>query len=271
MSIIIEALDGTPYDLGGMGLIPLALRVESLSPRTISELIDGRDGHVDLETTFEGRSLKAFFKLQGNDSTDYTLIRNLVYKLFDGKTYFYVIDEKEKGKRWKVKSAAKYDLERINPNTGRFEIDFISPSPYAESIGTTLDSLTFDEEKWQIGQGLNEEPLVYIHNSSTFSVFNAGDIAIDPRKAPLKITYKGASNNLAIKNNTTGDEWSYTGLSVVEDAVELDGIRSLKNGQSIFGQTNYKLITIAPGWNDFIITGASDPFEVTFDFRFYYI
>jgi len=88
---------------------------------------------------------------------------------------------------------------------------------------------------------------------------------------PLKITFTGASSNLTITNQTTGDMWQYTGTTQAGDTITLDGVRSLKNGASIFGQTNRKLITLKSGWNDFAITGATGAFEISFDFRFYYL
>jgi hypothetical protein len=74
----------------------------------------------------------------------------------------------------------------------------------------------------------------------------------------LVITFAGASTNLAIANTTTGDTWSYTGTTAAGDTLKLDGVRMLKNGVvSVFGATNRKLITLAPGWNNFTVTGAT--------------
>jgi hypothetical protein len=256
VSLFIESLDGNLNYLEYIGLQPLALVVDSLSPRTLSETLDGRDGHIDLETTYEARSLKAYFKLKAKEASDYIQFKNSVHKLFDGKTYFYVIDEKEQGKRWKVRTASKFNLDRINPLTGKFEVDLISSSPYCESYVNTLSAYN---------------PVNYTFSVPTFQVRNEGDIPIDPRELPLTINFKGASNNLIIRNLSTGDEWNYTGTTIANDNITLDGIRSLKNGFSIFGDTNKKLITIGTEWNEFEIVGAVGSFEISFDFRYYYI
>jgi len=118
---------------------------------------------------------------------------------------------------------------------------------------------------------MTEKTTFVIENQTSFRIYNAGDKTIDPRELPLKITFRGASTNLTITNQTTGDCWQYTGTTVKSDFLVLDGIRSLKNGVSIFSDTNRKLITLVPGWNDFTITGASGYFEITFNFRFYYL
>ncbi|MCG6184237.1 phage tail family protein [Anoxybacillus sp. LAT_38] len=119
--------------------------------------------------------------------------------------------------------------------------------------------------------GITEKTTYWIDNQTSFSIYNAGDKTIDPRELPLTITFRGESANLTIINKTTGDTWQYTGTTVKSDFLVLDGIRSLKNGVSIFSDTNRKLITLVPGWNDFTITGASGYFEITFNFRFYYL
>ncbi|MFP7447167.1 phage tail family protein, partial [Bacillus infantis] len=124
-----------------------------------------------------------------------------------------------------------------------------------------------------IPQVNTDEPIQYLFQQSAFSIWNDGDEPVDPRErwAYLQVLFQGASENLTIKNLTTGDEWSYTGTTAAGDIIELNGIRSLKNGSSIFGQTNRKLLTLAPGMNQFEVSGTTGPFQISFDFRFYYI
>ena len=181
------------------------------------------------------------------------------------------MDSEQPDKRWKVQSTGEFSPDRIGDN-GEFNIGFISFSPFAESIGTTMDPLTTDNKLWQFGQGLTSDDVSYTHSTSSFSIYNAGDETINPRRihTPLIIEIVGESTNLAIKNKTTGDEWNYTGTTFGTDSIKLNGVRSTKNGLSIFRDTNKKLITIAPGWNEFEVTGATS-FTISFDFRYYYI
>lgn len=270
MSLFIETLEGVRYDLAQYGLKPIKFEIDSPSPRTEREVIDGRDGHVDLETTFEGRSIRASFLIQANDFADYHLVRHEIFKLFNAKNLFYIIDSRLSKQRWKVRTSARFSIERINFVNGLFNLEFLSPSPYAESTGSTLDPLSFESETWGVGEGLEAEDISYIHNTTSFSIFNAGDITLDPRELPLKITFSGVSDNLTISNTTTGDLWAYTGQTQADDAILLDGIKVTKNGLSDFKNTNKKVITLVPGWNDFTISGATD-FTIQFEFRFYYI
>ncbi|MEH6942948.1 phage tail family protein [Bacillus sp. JJ722] len=267
--ICIETLEGVRYDLASIGLIPLNFTPSSPSPKHFTEEIEGRNGYLDLGTTFGGRTIRVKFLLEGKDIYDYFLLIAEVFKLFDARTTFFLINKYEPGKRWRVKTSTMYTPDRLNPLSAAVDIEFKSSSTFCESYGTTLNPFTFDSELWQVGQGVISEDLVYVHNTSSFRIWNGSDIEIDPRELPLLIKYQGVSDRLTIKNLSTGDDWSYSGTSSINDTITLDGVKSLKNGQSILKSTNKKLITLKPGWNDFELTGASD-FLITFDFRFYY-
>lgn len=260
MDITIERLNGASYSLLDYGIKTLDFQVDAPSPRVDSETIDGRDGFVDLGAVYDAREMRGSFFMSVLDDTDYVSLRNEVFRIFAGRERFYVIDSREPDKRWFVRSNG-FSLEQLMSKKAQFEVEFTSANPYAESVATSIETTA------AIITG--GRTVKYSHNTAAFEIFNDSDVAIDPRKLPLIITFTGASTNLKIKNVTTGDEWAYTGTTTASDEVKLDGIRSTKNGLSIFRNTNRKLITLAPGWNDFTITGATGSFNISFDFRFY--
>ncbi|HHY72706.1 MAG TPA: phage tail family protein [Bacillus bacterium] len=268
MSIVLQDLVGNRYNLEEYGIKSLGLIISSPNPIHNTEKIEGRHGHIDMGTTFEGRSLKGRFMLKAKDRLDYLLLRDEIFGLFDGRKFFYLIETDQPKRRWKVKTASAYDIERITSRVGQFEIQFISPLPFAESFGTTLAPFDFNNELWAVGQGVISEDLKYVYNTPNFSIYNGSDVEIDPRELPLLITFKGASSNLKITNKTTGDGWKLAGTTNASDVIALNGVKSLKNGVSIFGNTNRKILSLAKGFNNFTIEGASN-FEIKFDFRFY--
>lgn len=269
MNLTVERLDGTRYLLSDYNISIVGFVVDSPSPRFSWEELENRPGLIDLGTTYRERKIRGSFEFTGEDFQDFPLLRNDIFKIFDSRESFYLIDSREPGKRWLVK-ANGFSPEQMIANLGKFQIDFISPMAYAESIGSTMDPKTFDAELWQTGQGLTLDETMYTHSTSSFQIYNAADgVTINPRFLPLQITFKGASTNLKVTNQTTGDEWSYTGTTAAGDIILLDGIRSTKNNLSIFRDTNKKLITIAPGWNDFVVSGATGTFTIDFSFRFY--
>lgn len=261
MNLIIIRKNGEQISLIDAGIKTRDFVIDSPSPRHEADVIEGRDGAIDLGTTFEPRSMRGSFLFESDDALDYVSKRNAVFKIFAAKEAFYLIDERENEKRWLVKSGGFSPEQAIK--YGFFGVEFGAFSAYSESIKTTIEL--------PVVQISGDNVIKYVHNSATFEILNDGDITINPREMPLLISYNGTSNNLTIKNLTTGDEWSYTGTSNPGDVIRLDGIRSTKNSLSIFRDTNHKLITLAPGWNEFEIMGATDPFEISFDFRFYTI
>lgn len=272
-TLILEKKNQSPIRLDeNLGLILLSFQVESTDPQTTTSELQGVDGALDLGTTYGPRGMEAKFLIQANDKYEYALMETNINRLFDTKEPFSIIDEDQPRRRWKnVKRSGKMEFERKGEKTGEVTIPMIAFSPYAESIGSLLDPYTFDSELWGFGMNIPMEEFSYIHNTRTFSIWNLGDKLVNPRHDMLQIFYKGASSRLKIINTTTGDVWQYNGTSQPGDTITLDGVFSRKNGVSIFGNTNHKLIRLAPGKNNFTLSGAIDPFEISFDFRFLYL
>ncbi|MCM3651335.1 phage tail family protein [Metabacillus litoralis] len=263
--------NATEIDYSSLNLILSSFRKESLSPTNLSEKVEGRDGSIPLATEYGERKLTAIFVTYAFDYYDFDLLQDEIFKLFQTRDEMTIIDSKQPGKQWHVKVENVFSVEAIGGIVGRFQVDFISSKPYGESVGTTMDPQTFDSELWQIGQGLITEETSYTHTTTTFRIYNAGDEEVNPEKLPLIIKYKGASTNLEIKNLTTGDVWKYTGTTLPGAVIELNGVKSFKNGASIFSDTNWAVIKLAPGWNDIELIGTNGSFEISFDFRFYYV
>lgn len=261
-------LAGNVIPLEEYALKGLRLIIHSPSYSVTQETISGGSGAITLGKDLQPRPLEAEFLVTAEDYSDSLILRDALYSLFSKGNTFYIGEEYQPGKRWLVECTEPWAPERINPVNLLMNIPLRCNSGMAESIGTTQDPFTFDAELWQTGQGLTLDEVDYTHTSPIFNIYNAG-IKIDPRYMELVITYKGASTNLSIKNETTGDEWKYTGTSYAGDTLKLDGVRSEKNGLSIFRDTNQRLITLAEGWNGFRLTGTSGSFEIRFSFRFY--
>ena len=273
MDLIIERLNGDVFNTADFGIKFKTFNVGPPIASHQSDTVRGRDGSIDQGSQYEDRTIEAEADFFSVDYWDYPLKRNEIFKLFQSKEAFYITDSREPAKRWLVK-VDDFETEQINDWKGNLEIEFITANqPFAESMGTSLNPRRFDEETWQIGQGLLDEvqDTDYIHSTRNFRIYNSSDILIDPRVHDIKITFKGASDGLSITNTTTGDVFIHNGQTNANDIITLEGIRMLKNGESIFRDTNHRLITLEPGYNDFVINGATEgEFEIIFEFRFYY-
>lgn len=240
--------------------------------------IPGRHGELDIEGgSFDSRdNIKSRIFFRSKNIYNFNLFRNEIFRLFASQEPFYITTNREPGKRWKVRVASKYEIEpKGNGTYGVFEIIFKSASAFVESVGTTLSPMTFKSGLWQFGQGLSTELMQYVHRTTSFRIFNAGDVMINPKDFPLLIRFRGSSENLKITNKTTGDEWSWTGTTTGDsktgEVIQLKDVRAFKGVNSIFSRTNFKLINIAIGWNEFELTGVTGDFYISFDFRFYYL
>lgn len=253
--LIVERLNGERYELSeeNIGLRLTDFTIDSPIVRTETESIPGFDGHIDLGTTYEGRTMRASFFVFSKDRLDYPAIRNNIFRIFNSKEFFYLIDDREPDKRWLVKYDSSYSINQLIATAGEFEIEFKSNSAYCESVGTTLDEIN------------------YIHKSKEFMIYNAGDITVDPVKRELVIMYKGSSNKLKINNLSNGNRWTYSGNTTSNDTIRLDGVKSFKNSLSITRDTNFNVIELIPGWNEIKLEGTSGDFEIKFDFRYYYL
>lgn len=268
----IQYQDGTMVDLHeDKNLWVSSFRIISPSPEHTTETVEGANGSISLGTTLRERKATSKISFETIDPAEFDLFRDELFRIFNPLNKFYIIRDLQPGKRMEVSVANDFDIDYVTLEDGEFDIEFTIYSGFLESIGTTLEPITFDPNKLRLPQGLVLDETMFKHSTTSFEIYNLSDITIDPRECELKISYKGASTNLKIKNVTTGEEWAYTGTSNSGDTIVLDGIRSTKNGLSIHGNTNRKLISLLPKSNNFELTGTSGTFEITFDFRFLFL
>lgn len=271
MNTIIQRKDGKVYDLGSLFIKTMDFDVSSPNPRHHFENIGGRHGVIDHGTVYDSRDIDCSFYITAVDFPDYVLLRNEVFKLFDSIESFYIIDTREPGKRHLVKTRSSYKLNQIG-RYGFFEVGFVALTGLAESVGTTLSPITMDSDLWQVGQGLlvEDEEIKYIHNTSSFRIYNAGDVEINPREHDLTIRLKGETSFPSITNLTTGDMWQAWFSTSSSQTVTLTGVKTELGSMSVFSETNMEVIRLAPGWNEFQVSGTNGEFEIQFDFRFLY-
>lgn len=284
----------TAKRLSDIGVIAKDFVVSSIEIEVDKDKLEGRDGYGDNGATFGERTIVVPFYYEAHDLLDVPLVRDEIFRLVLDKNPFYIQEMRRKRrqsypfvkpsepapslvddhelfqKRYKVRLANVFEIEQML-NFGEGELVFVTvDTPFAESVGTTQNALTFPAAVWGIGLGLTLEEPKYDHNTTSFRIYNAGDVPVDPREMPLEIIYRGKSNNLSITNQTTGDTWQYNGTTSDTENIFIRGVQSFKNSTSVFIHTNKKLITLAPGWNDITLSGTSGVFLISFNHRFYY-
>lgn len=238
-----------------------------------TEKIGNREVVVSIQKT--SRMVTCKFMLQTSDVMYYKLMRDDMFHLLDPTQFIYVIDMGVGGKRWGGYMQGGYTVDRVRGDVAIMSARLFSPSPYAESRATTMSDFNYLEEMWSYGMGLvyDESYQQYIHNTSSFIIYNAGNQVVDPREFELLIKIKstgGTASTITLLNASTNDTWSYNGPFANGDEITLDGVKMLKNAANIAGDTNFGLITLKPGQNEMSLSGITGSFEISFEFRYLY-
>lgn len=262
------------------GVTPLEIYVSSMEKNRVTSTIEGRHGKIDYGYTFVEREASIRILLKGRDRADYQLLYDEVYALFHLNDHIYLIEPLKKGKRFLVSIDNTYAPSKLNPYTAIVEIECTTVElPFAESIGTTQDiqrdGINSDKELWGFGMGLiaDDESLIYTHTGTSFRIFNAGNVPVHPFEQDLKITIsnvQGSTSFLELRNLTTGSIFRVNEAVTSDKKIILDGPNLTINSLQALRKTNRKFIELAPGWNNFAITGATSA-KVEFDFHFYYL
>lgn len=276
MDIKITKHNGDTFTMESIGVTVKDILVSSPEIITHYEDIEGRHGVIDGAISTLGiRTITVPFYFDA-DLVDYPIIRDLLLGLFVDTKPFYI----EELRRQKMLS-----YEFVGPNDkprplGNTENKLFSGKRYPVRLRNRLDieqayrcgegELMLETVETPFGESVNIINRKYIEN--TFVFRNQGDVPIDMRtQNETEITFKGVSNNLTIKNLTTNEEWKYNASTTANDEIKLVGVRSLKNGQSIFSETNKKLISFGVGNNKLEVSGASEDFDLTISTRFYFL
>lgn len=154
-----------------------------------------------------------------------------------------------------------------------FTIPWDNPSGVKYSLAYSDQLMEYDQNLWQYGMNLpNGVDLKYHYvDQHLFQIYNASDIDLDPIQGyKLQIIVTGYNGKFDIVNETTGDEFVYTGNLTPEDTLLLDGTACYKNGNLDNENGNLAWIRLKRGWNDFKIFGY-DKVDIRFHFRFVYL
>ena len=248
MGAIIERLNGNRYILHDMNIFTRDFIVSSPDYQTETDKIEGAGGLVDLGTTIGPRDITLALYFDADEEMKYADKRDEVFALFNSIEPFYLIEERKLSQRWFVKMAQPFIPEQIR-DYGIFEVELIAYGGLAEAIEKYSETFTTNQ----------------------FVVFNDGTETIDAREHRLLIKFKGVSDKLRIRNESTGSQWQYLKTTTASDELILDQVYPYKNDKNIFADTDHGAITLATGSNDFRIYGASGDYEISFEFRPLYI
>ena len=258
------------------GVIPLEIFVGSVAKNRVTEAIEGRSGVVDYGFNYTDRPVSLFLRIKAADAADFRLLRNEVFATFDVGSAFYVAEADVPSRVLKVVVDESYIPDRLTEEYADFDINCRTlDSVFWESIYTTLElhDSGYDAaaEKYGLVDGIDDEKVKYRFTENTFAVYNAGNVTVEPESMYLELLFYYCTipdGKMTVKNLTTGDVLE---INSVENRMHIkqSGMKLTIGAVQRFRDTNRRFISLAPGDNQFEITGATFD-EARFDFKYYF-
>ena len=293
--MIVER-NGKKVKLSDLGVIVKDFIVSSVEFEEHHEDIEGMAGGVDNGVSIGRRSISVPVTFKSYDLLDFPLLRDKLFDLFHPSGYIYVqemrrqktlsydfVDFGQKpkyedgtenvlvgGKRYKVRIASPFDFEQFK-TYGSAVLEFKTVGlPYSESVYTTkeLNDSGYSAlvEKYGLVDSINSDNTKYKFTERNFSIWNAGNVTVEPEMMFLEIIVTGSDGNLEIRNKTTND------ILIVNanhgGTFDVKGMTMRMAAINVFRDSNKRYIRLASGANEFEIIGQFT--DITIDFRFYY-
>lgn len=261
-----------------VGVLPLDFLVSAIEKERYVENIKGIPGPIDYGFDYKDREVTLNFWLRHfHGEHDQKLLKSELYAMLDSQPYFYVSDDRLPTRVLKLAVDEPYLPDRINGSnisTLEFKCQIIG-LPFWRTKYTTQDVETkgFEAiaEQFGLADGLNIDYPKYTFTENKFTVWNGGNVTLDPRNMPLKIKLKHlvTDGTFKLTNKTTGETFEYYAPRT-GNTVELDGVQAFVGYQANrLRETNRKYISIVPGINEIEYSGGTMD-DIQFDFPLYY-
>ena len=258
------------------GLMPLDIFVGSIAKERATETIEGRSGIVDYGTNYVDRPVELSMWINSSDTTDYRLLRNELYALFDTGNAFYIEETRVPSRVLKVAVDESFIPDRLTIRNASVDVTCRTlDSVFWESKYTTLElhdsGYSATAEKYGLVDNIDDEKVKYRFTESNFTVYNAGNVTVEPESMMLNIIVNAvqSDNNFTIRNKTTGEEIVLKRASAGH-AFRIHGmVIGLGGITNIFRDTNRRFISLAPGDNQFEILNGTFG-EIRFEFKYLY-
>lgn len=259
-----------------VGVRPLDLLVSSIEKERKEQQIDGVPGVVDYGYNYKGREIKINFMTEHYDDTyDHRLQRDEIYNLFDSYPYLYVSDNTVPSRVLKITIDGSFTPERYGYWYSTFEVDArITGLPFWRTKYTTQDiekdGYSAIVEKYGMADGINVDYLPYKFTGNEFTIWNGGNVTVDPRNMYLKLNLANVTTtgNLTIENITTGEKFIYK-EAISKKNLSIDGTKVLIGTSNKLRDTNRKFISLVKGINKIKITNGTFD-SVAVDSPFYF-
>ncbi|MDU0439428.1 phage tail domain-containing protein [Staphylococcus haemolyticus] len=260
-----------------VGVKPLDFLVSSITKERISENVNGIPGSINYGFDYKEREITLSFWLKySHNIYDYKLMRSELYEMLDTGEYLYIADDRLPSRILKVAIDDSYLPELVNGSRfSNLELKgTVIGLPFWRTIYTTQDveknGYSALVEKFGMADGVHLDYLTYTPKTNTFSIWNGGNVTIDPRHFDLsiRILYGTSKGDVTIENLTTGEKFIFK-RQFVNTHLNIFGSQVLLGNTNWLRESNRKFISLVPGENKIKVSNVEHQ-GVSFDFPFYF-
>ncbi|RIL71530.1 phage tail family protein [Staphylococcus devriesei] len=260
-----------------VGVLPLDFLVSAIEKERYVENVKGIPGTIDYGFDYKEREVTLNFWLKHfHGEYDSKLLKSELYAMLDSYPYFYVSDDRLPTRVLKLAFDEPYSPDRINGapiSTLEFKAQIIG-LPFWRTKYTTQDiqkdGYNATVQKYGLADGIHIDYLTYTPTSNEFSIWNGGNVTIDPRHFDLtiRLLYATSKGDVTLENLTTGEKFIFK-RQFENTHLNIFGSQVLLGNTNWLRESNRKFISLVPGENKIKVSNVEHQ-GVSFDFPFYY-
>ncbi|WP_280149941.1 phage tail family protein [Bacillus subtilis] len=223
------------------------------------------------DVTYGERKIDVEIYLNALKHENFYMYRHQLYALLVKPFPYYISSDLWPNRRFLVTCDGNFSIQKEKEKTyNDFSVEFTNITGMAESTFTTKDKQYFTRAKRTFGMNIppNDQLNYSFKNQKRFSVFNPGDVQINPLDHDYNVLLNAAGKNVTLINHTNDEK-----LTIEQELKKSQQVSFLKQYTIINNtpiKTSGRLPSLEIGWNEFEVQNTSD-FTIEFDTRLYYL
>ncbi|MGQ5113149.1 phage tail domain-containing protein [Bacillus sp. FSL K6-1012] len=223
------------------------------------------------DVTYGERKINVEIYLNALKHENFYMYRHQLYALLVKPFPYYISSDLWPNRRFLVTCDGNFSIPKEKEKTfNDFSVEFTNTTGMAETTFTTKDKQYFTRAKRTFGMNIpsNDQLDYSFKNQKRFSVFNPGDVQLNPMDHDYNVLLNAAGKNVTLINHTNDEK-----LTIEQELKKSQQVSFLKQYTIINNtpiKTSGRLPSLEIGWNEFEVQNTSD-FTIQFDTRLYYL
>ncbi|MEB7723382.1 phage tail domain-containing protein [Mammaliicoccus fleurettii] len=259
-----------------VGVRAAGIEVSSIARERNTATVEGIPGIINYGSDFSTRPINLIFTLTTDYDFDFSLMRNELFDLLTYNDSLYLVENALPSRMIEIgidesvlpDKIALHFYSKIEVSAETVGLPFWRTKYTSQDI--EKDGYSALVEKYGTADNIHINYVKYTHTANTFSIYNSGNVTIDPRNMMLYIQarYVKSTGNFTIENLTTGEKFIYK-EKLDSNHLTIEGIKVKMGVYNRLRDTNREFISLVPGENKIKISNGTFE-EIKFDCPFYY-